>query len=307
MKSTILNKLLFLILTVHSLIAVSQNRAELSQEETNARLFATAKERSGQLAILPFDYISNENSNNMDIMALKLQGDCYQTLREHTSMLEIQDPVTTIAILQKAGLGPVEIKSKTPKELALILNVQYVVYGRAMIDNVGVSSTSHGWETTTGLKTVNKPNDVKSQEKQKSNTPNLYVTGFDNYQFSYDAGNNKLKEAVTTNYGNLQATNEYENGQLVKNQLSFNSNTAPLNYRKDIPQQTTNYSSTSQNFSNNSTVVNYNSVIDLSFYDDTGRVLYSKTRTAFGSGIDSYMATLKYLIKRCPFGTKNKK
>lgn len=59
--------------------------------------------------------------------------------------------------------------------------------------------------------------------------------------------------------------------------------------------------------SNSATVLaNYNTKIDLSFYDDRGSSIYSQSRQAFGSGSDAYHATIGYLIKRCPFGTKAK-
>jgi hypothetical protein len=41
-------------------------------------------------------------------------------------------------------------------------------------------------------------------------------------------------------------------------------------------------------------------------YNDQGTSLYSESRKAFGSGIDAYTASLNYLIKRCPFGSKAK-
>ncbi|WP_121667321.1 hypothetical protein [Mesonia aquimarina] len=55
-----------------------------------------------------------------------------------------------------------------------------------------------------------------------------------------------------------------------------------------------------------STTEEYNTNIEMTIYNDKGNNVYSVKRNSFGSSLDSYKATLDYLIKRCPWGSKGK-
>jgi hypothetical protein len=54
------------------------------------------------------------------------------------------------------------------------------------------------------------------------------------------------------------------------------------------------------------TLITYGTNIDLKIYNDTGASVHSSSRESFGTELDSYKATIKYLVKRTPFGTKSK-
>lgn len=54
------------------------------------------------------------------------------------------------------------------------------------------------------------------------------------------------------------------------------------------------------------TLITYGTNIDLKIYNDTGANVHSSSRESFGTELDSYKATIKYLVKRTPFGTKSK-
>jgi hypothetical protein len=54
------------------------------------------------------------------------------------------------------------------------------------------------------------------------------------------------------------------------------------------------------------TLITYGTNIDLKIYNDTGASVHSSSRESFGDTLDSYKATIKYLVKRTPFGTKSK-
>lgn len=190
----------------------------------------TAADRKGKIAVLPFEFITNDTSLNADAMAQQLQTDAYNSVKENTSELQLQDPITTNSLLAKQGLTQANLKTKTPKEMAEILGVEYVIYGIANVTNKGSSTYGSGVSTYNGKETEKKEN---RKEKTKSS-------------------------------GTIYTSN------------------------------------------NGTTLTNYQTKIDLSFYNDQGTSLYSESRNAFGSSFDAYHATVKYLIKRCPFGSKAK-
>lgn len=55
-----------------------------------------------------------------------------------------------------------------------------------------------------------------------------------------------------------------------------------------------------------STTVNYDCKVELSIYNDQGSNVYSDSRDAFGLSQDSYNNGLNYMIRRTPFGDKQK-
>lgn len=191
----------------------------------------TASERKGKIAVLPFDFITNDPSLSADAMAQQMQNDLYNSLKENTTRLEYQDPITTNSILIKQGLTRENLKSKSPKEMAELLGVENVVYGIANVTQKGTSTFGSGSSTYSGKETDKKE------------------------------GRKETTKATGTAYGSSNAT----------------------------------------------TMTNYETKVDLSFYNDQGTNIYSESRNSFGSGFDAYHATFNYLVKRCPFGTKAKK
>lgn len=55
-----------------------------------------------------------------------------------------------------------------------------------------------------------------------------------------------------------------------------------------------------------STTENYDTTIEMIVYNDQGRTVHSVKRNGFGSSLDKYQATINYLVKRTPWGTKYK-
>lgn len=54
------------------------------------------------------------------------------------------------------------------------------------------------------------------------------------------------------------------------------------------------------------TRINCDEHISLTIYNDQGNNIYSDKRSPFGSDLDAYNASLKYMVKRTPFGSKSK-
>lgn len=63
---------------------------------------------------------------------------------------------------------------------------------------------------------------------------------------------------------------------------------------------------TSVSSSSGTTTTAYGTDIELRIYNDTGANVQNSSRTSFGDTLDSYKATIKYLVKRTPFGIKSK-
>lgn len=188
-------------------------------------------DKNGKIAVLPFEYITNEPNSDVQAMGRQLQSDTYNSLRENTSLPHFQDPVTTNSLLAEEGLTPEAARQKQPAEIAALLGVEYVVYGIATVTNKGTSTYGSGMATYNGKET-------QKWDRNKQTT-----------------------KAAGTAYGSNNAT----------------------------------------------TMTNYNTRIDLKIYDDQGVNQYSQSRDSFGSAFDAYHATINYLIKRCPFGSKAKR
>ena len=192
---------------------------------------STAAERKRKIAVLPFDFITNDASIDVTSISQQLQTETYNTNQENTTIKNVQDPKTTNSLLAKAGLTRANITTKTPQEMAVLLGVENVVYGIANVTTKGSSTYGSGISTVDG----------KATEK------------------------------------------------------------------KDRSKETTKVSGTVFNSNSSSTTVEYDTKIDLNFYTDQGKNIYSESRKAFGSGFDAHSATVNYLIKRCPFGSKAKR
>jgi len=93
------------------------------------------------VAVLPFDYM-NSGGTRDEKMGLKVQSDCYGYLRKKAASFNIQDPMTTNAILVKNNLQIDNLIGLTPQEMANLLEVEYVVYGTVVISQTSVTNTN---------------------------------------------------------------------------------------------------------------------------------------------------------------------
>lgn len=58
--------------------------------------------------------------------------------------------------------------------------------------------------------------------------------------------------------------------------------------------------------STGTTTIEYDAKIGIKIYNDQGNNIYTDSRDPFGNNLDVYHSGLKYMIKRCPFGSKAK-
>tara|TARA_R110002020_G_scaffold146665_9_gene321413 strand:+ start:139 stop:1035 length:897 start_codon:yes stop_codon:yes gene_type:complete len=116
--------------------------------------------RHNKIAVLPFDFISNENMETESMRNLT-QNTAAGDVREQYQSLDLQDPMVTNATLAKNNITFENLKSFTPSEIAVILGVEYVMYGTVHITNKGTS-------TYGGVGTTYNEKDTKSKEKGNS-------------------------------------------------------------------------------------------------------------------------------------------
>jgi hypothetical protein len=127
----------------------------------------TANTGSNQLAVIPFEIVSNDQSLTTDAMRREIQQSCVDALKSRSLSFQIQDPRSTNATLTKAGIALSDVANHTPDELAKLLQVDYVVLGMYDIENRGTMSFGSG-NTTYSDKT--KDNKTKGTATQSNST-----------------------------------------------------------------------------------------------------------------------------------------
>lgn len=202
---------------------------DAAKPDTEVKAAAPA-DRKNKIAVMPFQFLSNDPGYEPSQMSKRMQANCASSLRKNTSNVIIQDPMTTNRLLAKNKIDVNDAAAVDPQELAVLLGVEYLVFGAVDVVNKGA--------TTTGSN-VTTYKDKEKQDKDKD-TKNKKASG----------------TAITSN--------------------------------------------------NAITTTNYDTKVTLDIYTDQGNNYYSKSRSSFGSQIDSYVSTLDYLIKRAPFGSKNR-
>lgn len=186
-----------------------------------------AQGQGRSIAVLPANVMTNDGGIDPHALAERVQQVCMRILREETSGLEVQDPMTTNARLKEGGIAHTEVYATEPAKLAEALGVDHVVAISLDITNSGMSST----------------------------------------------------------------TNEYDRYQSESGRKG-DKNTSKGSH----------YGGSSTN-----TEVEYQSRLDLTIYKSDGSTLYTADKKALLSNIEAYQGSLKYVLRRSPFGKKGRK
>jgi len=151
-------------------IVFESGRKEIFNQSASAEKLPTVSpaERKGKIAVLPFNYITNEAALDPVAMGQQLQSDTYNALKTNTTQLQLQDLMTTNSLLAKAGLHHTTRDSKTPTEMAELLGVEYVVYGTATVTTKGSSTYQSGVTTYNGKATETKDKNKDSAKASGS-------------------------------------------------------------------------------------------------------------------------------------------
>ena len=126
-------------------IVFSSGRVEMINDPSEtAKTNATVApvDHHNKAAVLPFAYINTQQENNPE-MGFKVQQECYTFLSNKAATLNIQDPVTTNALLGKAGITAENIRNYTMPELCNILGVEYVLRGIVTSNMASVTSSGN--------------------------------------------------------------------------------------------------------------------------------------------------------------------
>jgi hypothetical protein len=120
-----------------------------------------------KVAILPMIYIGDGNEMRQEQMRYSLQNIAHRYLREDAIELKFQDPSETNAILLRNGVNESNFRQFTPKELADILQVEYVLVGM-------VSQQSEATVTTTNSHRSHDTRDYRRHgvREQRNSTTN---------------------------------------------------------------------------------------------------------------------------------------
>jgi len=142
------------------------------------------------IAILPFGYLLDKQMAG-DEISYKVQSECYSFLNNHIGELVLQDPITTNALLIKAGIGFENIRGFTMGEICNILGVEFIVSGLITQNRASVSSYSG-----TSL-------------KGKSSTKNAVDKIFKGYSSFYSSSVQNYETSITMNIYTDKNTNIY--------------------------------------------------------------------------------------------------
>lgn len=135
-------------------------------------------------AILPFAYIKDLETSNV-IMTQKIQQETYKNFKQNAMQIQFQDPLTTNALLAKAGITDATMQAHTMDEICTILGVEYVVNGLVSIQKTTVTNSSYGSaevkEKSKSKTTVSSSNyDYSTQNYSTTITMNVYSDKGDN-------------------------------------------------------------------------------------------------------------------------------
>jgi hypothetical protein len=157
-------------------------------KEGNATPGSGLEAHHNKIAVLPFVYLIDKRDAG-DEMSYKVQTECYSFLNNHIGELTLQDPVTTNALMIKAGITFQNIRGFTMGEICNILGVEYIVTGTITQNRSSVSSSS-------GTST-----------KAKSSSKNTVDKIFSGYSSSYSTSTQNYETSITMNIYTDKDTN----------------------------------------------------------------------------------------------------
>jgi len=148
-------------------IVFGSGREEVLNEETSAASAASNPgSRKNKMAVLPFEYITNDPSIMVDAMRIEIQSSCINSFRREAKSLDVQDPMTTNALLAKNEITHENYKTIPPKDMAILLGVEYVVYGTFDLENEG--TRTYGSTVTTYKEKEDKKGTSYNNNNKKS-------------------------------------------------------------------------------------------------------------------------------------------
>ncbi len=124
-------------------IEYASGRTEVLNEEKQAFIVTPNPDVRNRVAVLPLAYIADGSESKMNNMPFLLQEMTIEFLRNSASELKYRSPAETNAMLAKAGINESTIRGYTPKDLADILCVEYLIMGNVMQDRGNIVTVDH--------------------------------------------------------------------------------------------------------------------------------------------------------------------
>ncbi|MEP7376378.1 MAG: hypothetical protein ABI675_23475 [Chitinophagaceae bacterium] len=124
-------------------IEYASGRTEVITEKKEQESKAHTEDARNKVAVLPLGYIAEGSDSKMDNMPFLLQEMTIEYLSKAAGELKFKSPAETNALLSRAGINESNIRDYTPKELAGILNVEYLIMGSVMQDKGSIVTVDH--------------------------------------------------------------------------------------------------------------------------------------------------------------------
>lgn len=126
-----------------------------------------ANEAENKVAIIPLTYIGEVGTIRSELMVYRLQEIAFDYMQKEARELKFQDAAITNAILGKKGIDSYNIRQYTPKELADILQVEYVIMGTVEQSYADIITSNNTSRTRSGEFTQ-RGNGISIKEQQNS-------------------------------------------------------------------------------------------------------------------------------------------
>lgn len=124
-------------------IEYASGRTEVITPKMEQQIVVPSGNARNRVAVLPLAYIAEGSDSKMDNMPFLLQEMTIEYLSKSAGELKFKSPAETSALLSKAGISESNIREYTPKELAGILNVEYLIMGNVMQDRGSIVTVNH--------------------------------------------------------------------------------------------------------------------------------------------------------------------
>jgi hypothetical protein len=134
-----MKKLNNIIKTFSMVMLMLMSLASKAQTQVVVRMAAA----ENKVAILPITYIGEGNNIKLEQMRYNLQNIAHRCLQEDAIELKFQDPAETNALLLRNGVKESNFREFTPKELAEILQVEYVLIGMVSQETEAIMTVSN--------------------------------------------------------------------------------------------------------------------------------------------------------------------
>ncbi|MBL7741601.1 MAG: hypothetical protein JNK14_20450 [Chitinophagaceae bacterium] len=123
-----------------------------------------------KVAILPITYIGEGNEVKLEQMRYSLQNIAHRCLQEGAFELKFQDPAETNALLLRNGVRESNFREFTPKELAEILQVEYVLIGMVSQETEAILTVSNSRRSFNTREYYDRHHHVRNERNSSSNT-----------------------------------------------------------------------------------------------------------------------------------------